>query len=268
MTGRVILAITPHPDDESYTVGGVLAKAVSEGHTAQVLCATRGEGGEIRRPGLATPESLGEVRARELAGACSALGAQPPHFLGYRDGTLSMLDLGEAVGRVVRVIRAVRPDVVVTLGPDGVYGHPDHIALHKIVTPAFRAAGGGARFPEAEFGPPHAPARLFWAAYPRGHFLPVWERLLGTDLAEGVRALNPERLGAGDSEIDAVVDVRRWREQKLRAMAAHETQTEPDDPLSIFPAGVLAPVIDTERFTLAEGERPGHRLTDLFEGLG
>ena len=263
----VLLGIFPHPDDEAYTAGGTIEKMAAESGDVWVLCATRGEAGEVRTPGLAAAGTLGAVREQELRNACAALGIHPPHFLDYPDGSLATLDLPEAVGRIVRVIRALRPRVVVTLGPDGVYGHPDHVALHKLVTPAFRSAGGGTRFPEEEFGPPHQPDRLFWVAYPHGHFRPVWERLLSTDLAEGVRQIDPESLGVPDDQIHAVVDVTAFVPAKLAALRAHRTQLDADNPLSIFPPGILEPTLNTERFTLAIGDRPDRRLTDLFEGL-
>ncbi len=262
-----LLGIFPHPDDESYSAGGTLAKAAAVRADVYVLCATRGEAGQIVTPGLATPDTLGAVRERELRAACAALGVHPPLFLDYRDGTLSTVDLLEAVGRIVRVIRALRPHVVLTLGPDGVYGHPDHIALHKLVTPAFRSAGGGSRFPEEQFGPPWQPARLFWTAFPRGYFRPVWERLLYSDLATGIRQFDPERLGVTDDEVHAEIDVTAFLPQKLAALRAHRTQLRDGDPLSLFPEGILAGILARERFTLAFGDRPTRRLSDLFEGL-
>jgi N-acetyl-1-D-myo-inositol-2-amino-2-deoxy-alpha-D-glucopyranoside deacetylase len=314
MTQRlVLLGIFPHPDDEAYAAGGAMAKAAASGADVYVLCATRGEAGEVRDerantgrqasssahagagtqeegtttvpPLLAGPSAgsaggppqtskgargrgpLAAVREQELRAACAALGIHPPRFLDYQDGTLDSVDLPEAVGRIVRVIRELRPRVVITMGPDGVYGHPDHVALHKLVMPAFRSAAGGSRFPEEEFGPPHEPERLFWVAYPRGHFRPVWERLLSTGLADGVRQVDPERLGVSDEEVHAVVDVAEFVPAKLAALRAHRTQISGDDPLSIFPAGILEPLLATERFTLAIGDRPPVRLTDLFEGL-
>lgn len=266
-TTRRLLGIFPHPDDESYTAAGTMAKVAALGGEVTVLCATRGERGQITDPALAAPEALGQIRAQELAAACAAIGARPPIFLDYRDGELETVDLLEAVGAIVRVIRSTRPQVVITLGPDGVYGHPDHIALHKLVTPAFRAAGGGARFPEERYGAVWQPERLFWVAFPRGHFLPVWQRLLDTDLAAGVRRLNPDRLGTEPQDIHAEIDVRAYTAQKLSAMRAHRTQISGDDPLSIFPPGILAPLLNVERFCLAEGVRPATRLTALFEGL-
>lgn len=262
-----LLGVFPHPDDEAYSAGGTLAKAAAVGAEVYVLCATRGEAGQIVTPGLATPDTLGAVRERELHDACAALGARPPLFLDYHDGTLSTVDLLEAVGRIVRVIRRLRPHVVLTLGADGVYGHPDHVALHKLVTPAFRSAGGGSRFPEEQFGPPWQPARLFWTAFPRGHFRPVWERLVHTDLAASIRQFDPERLGVADDEVHAEIDVTEFVPQKLAALRAHRTQLRDGDPFSIFPPGILEGILERERFTLAFGERPQRRLSDLFEGL-
>lgn len=262
-----LLGIFPHPDDEAYSAGGTLARAAAAGAEVYVLCATRGEAGQIVTPGLATPETLGAVRERELQAACAALGARPPLFLDYRDGTLPTVDLLEAVGRIVRVIRALRPHVVLTLGPDGVYGHPDHIALHKLVTPAFRSAGGGSRFPEEEFGPPWQPARLLWTAFPRGYFRPVWEHLLHSDLAAGIRQFDPERLGLPEDEMHVEVDVTAFVPQKLAALRAHRSQLRDGDPMTLFPEGILAGILTRERFTLAFGDRPGRRLRDVFEGL-
>lgn len=262
-----LLGIFPHPDDEAYTCGGTLAKAAAAGATVHVVCATRGEAGERRDPALLASEPIGELRVRELQAACAALGVQPPRFLGFRDGALPELDLAEAAGGIVRIIRELKPDVVVSLGPDGVYGHADHIALHKMMIPAFRSAGGGSRFPEEQFGPPHQPARLFWVAYPRGLFRPEWERLLTTDLAAGMRRINPDRLGVGDDEIHAVIDIRDHAAVKLAALRAHRSQLDGGDPYSLFPAGVIEQTLAVERFTLAIGEQPDGRLADLFEGL-
>lgn len=263
----VLLGIFPHPDDEAYSAGGTLALAVRAGWTVHILCATRGEGGESADPMLATPETIGAVRSDELAAACRVLGAQPPHFLDYRDGTLSDVDLPEAVGRIVRVIRQVKPRVVITLGPDGVYGHPDHIALHKLVTPAFRSAGGGTRFPEAVYGPTHEPERLLWTAFPRGLFRSQWEKLLATDLASAVRAVNPEQLGVEPDGFDVTVDVSSVRQTKVDALACHRTQLPNGDPYAIFPHGILAALLDVERFQLGAGTPLPSAATSIIAGI-
>lgn len=264
---RRFLGIFPHPDDESYSAGGTMAKLAAAGVEVHVLSATRGEAGQIVTPGSATLETLAAVREEELRAACVALGACPPRFLGYRDGTLAQQDLAEAVGRIVRVLRAVRPHVVVTLGADGVYGHPDHVALHRMVLPAFRSAAGASRFPDEEYGPSWAPARLFWTAFPRGHFRSVWERLLDGDLADGVRQMDPEKLGVPDDQFHAVIDVADYVKQKLAAIQSHRTQVRAGAPYGVFPPGILEPIVAVERFTLALGNPPATPWPDLFAGL-
>jgi N-acetyl-1-D-myo-inositol-2-amino-2-deoxy-alpha-D-glucopyranoside deacetylase len=264
---RVLLGIFPHPDDEAYSAAGTMALAARAGAEVQVLCATRGEGGEISDPSLATPATLGDVRAAELAASCRVIGAHPPRFLGYRDGTLADVNLPEAVGRIVRVIRSVRPQVVITFGADGVYGHPDHVALHKLVMPAFRAAAGGTRFPEDEYGPAFAPRRLLWTAFPRGLFRPMWEKLLSTDLAPAIRQLDPEKLGVDPGEFAVAVDIRAVAEVKLAALRCHRTQLPDGDPRSVFPAGIVPLLLAVEYFQLGAGESLPEGARDVFAGL-
>jgi N-acetyl-1-D-myo-inositol-2-amino-2-deoxy-alpha-D-glucopyranoside deacetylase len=262
-----LLLIVPHPDDEGYSAGGTLALAARAGAVVHVLCATRGEGGEIADPALATPETLPAVRAGELAAACRILGARPPRFLDYRDGMRAEVNLAEAVGVIVRAIRAVRPHVVITFGPDGVYGHPDHVALHKLVTPAFRSAGGGTRFPEEEFGPAWQPARLLWTAFPRGLFRPHWEKLLTTDLAPAVRQVNPDRLGVDPDDFSVTVDISTVAQVKLAAIRCHRTQLPDGDPQSLFPRGIVPLLLSVEHFQYGDGTPPPPGARDVFAGL-
>lgn len=264
---RAVLAIVPHPDDEAYTAGGTLALAARAGVEVTILCATRGERGKLA-PGVAgTAESVGAVREAELADSCRVLGARPPLFLDYLDGTLADLALPEAVGRIVRVIRQVRPQVVITLGADGVYGHPDHVALHKLVTPAFRSAGGGTRFPDAEYGESFAPDRLVWVAYPRGLFRPQWAKLRGGDLDAAARQIDPERLGVDPGEFAVAVDIRAMAPAKLAAIACHRSQLPDGDPRSLFPQGIVPLLLGMEYFQLGLGVPPPPGAGDLFAGL-
>jgi LmbE family N-acetylglucosaminyl deacetylase len=244
-----------------------MALAARAGAEVHILCATRGEGGEISDPSLATAATIGDVRAAELAASCRVIGARPPLYLGYRDGALADVNLPDAVGRIVRVIRSVRPQVVITFGADGVYGHPDHIALHKLVMPAFRAAAGGTRFPEDEFGPAYAPRRLLWTAYPRGLFRPMWEKLLATDLAPAIRQVDPEKLGVDPAEFAVAVDIRSVAEVKLDALRCHRTQLRDGDPRSVFPAGVVPLLLGVEYFQLGAGQSFSVGATDVFADL-
>ena len=264
---RVLLGIFPHPDDEAYSAGGTLALAARAGVEVHILCATRGEGGTSSDPTLSTPNAVADARTEELTECCRVLGAQPPHFLDYPDGRLAEVDLPEAVGRIVRVIREVRPQVVITLGADGVYGHPDHVALHKLVMPAFRSAGGGTRFPDDRYGPAYAPDRLLWTAYPRGLFRPQWELMLRSEHAAAMRQIDPEKLGVDPAEFAVQVDISTVAQTKLAAIRCHRTQLPDGDPRSLFPAGIVPLLLGVEYYQFGAGTPPTPGATDLFAGL-
>jgi N-acetyl-1-D-myo-inositol-2-amino-2-deoxy-alpha-D-glucopyranoside deacetylase len=264
---RVLLAIVPHPDDEAYSMGGTLAVAARQGVDVHVLCATRGEGGQSSDPTLATPEAVAAARVAEMTEACRVLGARPPRFLDYRDGELSQVDLPEAVGEIVRAIRAVRPQVILSLGQDGVYGHPDHIALHKLVMPAFRSAGGGTRFPDEVYGPSWAPERLLWTAYPRGLFRPQWEHMLRSEYRAAMRQIDPDRLGVDPSEFAVAVDIREAAQAKLEAIRCHRTQLADGDPIKLFPGGIVRMLLGVEYYQFGGGLPPPPGAADPFAGL-
>ncbi len=189
---HTLMAVFAHPDDESFGIGGTLARYGAEPGTRVVLvCATRGEAGEISDPGLATPERLGEVREAELGCAAGALGIDDIYFLGYRDsgmaGTpenrhpqaLTMADSEEGVGKIVAHIRRERPDVVVTFDENGGYGHPDHIAIHHMTKAAFAAAADPAQYPQQiQAGlAPHQAQKLNYTAIPRRFFRAQVEKM-------------------------------------------------------------------------------------------
>ena len=264
---RVLLGIFPHPDDEAYSAGGTLALAARAGIEVHILCATRGEGGQSADPALTTADAIAAVRMEELAASCATLGAQPPRFLNYPDGGLATVDLPEAVGEIVRVIRDVRPQVVITLGADGVYGHPDHVALHKLVTPAFRSAGGGTRFPDEVYGPSYQPRRLLWTAYPRGLFRPQWEQMLRSEHAAAVRQVNPERLGVDPAEFAVAVDISSVADVKLAAIRCHRSQLPDGDLRSLFPRGIVPLLLGAEYYLHGDGVPPPPGATVLFAGL-
>lgn len=137
-----ILGVFAHPDDETFCAGGTLAKYAAAGAHTAVMSATRGEGGQIRDAAIATRATLGQVRERELVRACAALGVQDCRFLDHIDGTLAGLESGVLQGAVVSLLEELQPDVVITFGADGAYGHPDHIAISHAVTDACAGIGG------------------------------------------------------------------------------------------------------------------------------
>src|SRR6478672_43851 len=173
MTDAAILAVYAHPDDEQ-GVSGTLAKYARQGVRTGLICATRGEVGEISDPALATPENLGAVRERELRDAAAVLGVQQLWFLDYRDSGMAgtapngdprafmNADGEEVVGRIVRIIREFKPQALVTFDATGGYGHPDHVAIHRWTTEAFATAADPARYPDA--GPAWRAGRLFYGS--------------------------------------------------------------------------------------------------------
>jgi len=168
-----LLGVFAHPDDETFCAGGTLAKYVAAGWEVMVVTATRGQAGQIRDPLVATRRTLGQVREREFYAACEQLGVHHARVLDYMDGTLQDVDPQELTGAVVRIIRAFRPDVVITFGPDGAYGHPDHIAIGAATTRAFELAGSPRHFPQplASGRRPHRPAQLYHSYFPSSRLL-------------------------------------------------------------------------------------------------
>lgn len=163
-----ILGVFAHPDDESFCAGGTFAKYVATGAEVMVVSATRGEAGQIRMPSVATRRTLGAVREQELHLACQRLGIQHTICLDHMDGALKDVDQEVLIRQVTEIIRTFRPDVVITFGPDGGYGHPDHIAVSAATTAACIRSSEPGRFPEhiAAGLEPHQPARLYYSYFP------------------------------------------------------------------------------------------------------
>lgn len=274
-----LLAVFAHPDDESFGVGGTLAHYARRGARVVLVCATRGEAGEIADPALATPETLGQVREQELRCAARALGLAEVVFLGYRDSgmagspdnehpqALINADADEVVSRLVAIIRRERPDVVITFEPNGGYGHPDHIAIHRHTVAAFHAAGAAGRYPEA--GDPWQPARLFYTAIPRQVFREVREQLRarGVDTRD-LDAWLEMGMGWPDDEINVVVDVSDCVDAKWQAIRCHRTQLGEGNFFVRLPADVRARAFAREHFALAwPPPPPSLRLDDLLAPL-
>lgn len=266
--GRRLLLIFAHPDDEAFSSAGTAAKLARSGGEVALICATRGEVGPNLAPDLATRETLPQVRERELREAARILGIREVTFLGYRDGSLAAADPAEAVGRLVRAVRRVRPQAVLTFGPDGVYGHPDHVAVSGLATAAFHAADDAEAFPPAEFGEPFRPARLWYVALPREESAGLFRALAegSEDMRRWMADLGWENLGTPAAQIDAAVDVREVAEAKLRALRAHRTQVG-EDPLAGMPAEAAERLLTVEHFRLAAGTPVPGRVDDLFAGL-
>src|SRR6202162_357114 len=160
------MCVLAHPDDESLGTGGVLAKWAAEGVATYLVTATRGERGRFgdskESPG---PEIVGKAREAELLAAAKELGLREVRFLDYPDGALDRVDPAEAIEKIAGHLRRVRPQVVITFGPDGAYGHPDHIAISQLTTAAIVCAADPLFGHQNAIGAPHRVSKLYFIAW-------------------------------------------------------------------------------------------------------
>jgi LmbE family N-acetylglucosaminyl deacetylase len=233
-----LLAVIAHPDDESYSFGGTVALAAAAAWDCHVHCATFGEGGERHEGGPPDRESLAAAREAELARSCEILGARPPAFWGLPDGELA-LHRGEHE-RLARLFADLRPDLVLALGADGAYGHPDHLALYRWLLAALEAT------------PEPRPAVLF-AAFPPGLFIPQYTRCVASGIMGDPPLLSSDAIGTNEAHYE--VPIAAVKDQKLAALAAHRTQLPAAEPEAMFPPGIVAALLDVERFVDAGGKR-------------
>jgi mycothiol S-conjugate amidase len=238
-----LLTVHAHPDDEASKGPSTVARLKAEGGRAVLVCCTGGEEGDILNPAMDTPEvreRLHEVRQDELTLATKIIGYDEVVMLGYRDSGMpdseananpacfARADLGEAVGRLVEVIRRERPQVIVTYGDDQQgYPHPDHLRVHDISVPAFHQAGDAAAFPDA--GPPWQPLKLYYSVWSRQRMLATHQKFGELGLESPFSDEWFER-PSQDDRITTQVPIGEWFDVRLEALLAHATQVDPESP--------------------------------------
>jgi LmbE family N-acetylglucosaminyl deacetylase len=265
-----LMAVLAHPDDESLGVGGTLRRYVAEGIGTAVVTATLGQvgwpGDPAANPG---PAALGRLREGELRAAIEVLGVDELHLLGYMDGALDQVDPAEATERITRLLRTYCPDVVITFGPEGAYGHPDHIAICQLTTTAVLAAADPQTYPAqvADGLEPHTVAKLYYMA-PTRSLMRAYQDAFG-DL---VMQLDGERRsfdGWDDWGISCRLDVRAYAESHWRAIFCHRSQLPTYDRLTALNEAARDAVLGSETYyralSLVNGGRA--REDDLFAGL-
>ncbi len=245
MSTKRLLGIFAHPDDEGTTSGALLYYSTLDIETG-LVCATRGEVGEIANPALATPENLGQVRESEMRAAAEVIGVRNLWFLDYRDSgmagtpansdprSLAQASAAGVVGKLVAIIRQFRPSVMVTFDETGGYGHPDHIAIYRHTTSAFYAAADAVQYPE--HGPAHMVSKLYYTSFPRSFMRQIGEYMREQNHQGSFSRLDPEKLGMPDELIDARLNVEPWLETKNRSWAMHRTQMDPNNAMARLPA--------------------------------
>jgi LmbE family N-acetylglucosaminyl deacetylase len=278
-----MLACFAHPDDEAFCASGVLAASTARGIEVRLVCATRGEVGDICQPGSATPETLGHIRHEELRHSCQVLGLQEPVMLGYRDSgwgddpaqyhphAFVNAPAQAVVGRLVEEIRRFRPHLVLTFEPDGISGHKDHKAISRHTTAAVQEAGKPAAFPEQlRHGvSPYSPVRLFYAARLQGHRMHRTLQLRQAGIDVPWPPLAWRDMGVPLEQMHVILDVEPYMEQKLASMLSHRTQIGPEWELNKVPRDVAVSILGHEYLLqgyppVPVGTKP---RTDFLDGL-
>lgn len=263
-----LMAVLAHPDDEAFGTGGTLTKYAAEGCDVYLVTATRGEAGQIAEPDLATPANLPHVREHELRCACEIYGIHPPRFLDYVDGQLPIVHQGQAVGKLVRLLRELKPQVLITFGPDGIYGHYDHIAVHRWATIAVHMAADPDCFPDPELCEPHQVSKVY-------HRTLVEDQV--RSMAEGDKpaAVSMDGVpffffGHPRDAITTFIDVSDYVEPKLNGIRCHATQVGRHNRFADTPDEVMQETwFRQESYILARSTVgwPEEVETDLFAGL-
>ncbi|MCI0519805.1 MAG: PIG-L family deacetylase [Chloroflexi bacterium] len=250
-----LLAVFAHPDDESLGIGSTLAKYAAEGVETHLACATRGERGwqgpPETFPGL---EALGKIREGELLAAAEILGVRQVEFLDYIDGELDDADPAEATARIVRVVRRIRPQVVITFEPFGAYGHPDHIAISQLTTAALLRSADP-NYPLADGLPAHCVSKLYYATVSEALYR-AWLDNFG-DIQMAIDGKSRRAVAWVDWAQSAIIDGKAHWAAAWQAILQHKSQ--------IGMLGDVSRLSENEHFKLW-GELSYYRAYSLVNG--
>jgi LmbE family N-acetylglucosaminyl deacetylase len=273
MPSPKLMAVLAHPDDECLGVGGTLAKYASEGVDVFLLTATRGDSGRYRgfqlndhhHPG---PTALADIRENELRAAASELGVREVSLLDYRDQHLDGANPREAVAAIAGHVRRVQPNVVLTFGPDGAYGHPDHVAISQFTTAAVVAAADpGFLINGIDAVRPHAVSKLYYIAWPET----AWKAYQAAfrKLVSTVDGIERQAVPWPDWAITTVIDTRTHWSTVWRAISCHESQVSAYARLNQLSPIDHEALWGRQSFYRAFSTVSGGRTqeTDLMEGI-
>lgn len=269
---KTLLAVFAHPDDEAFGCGGTLARYAAEGVSVHLICATRGESGKITDPEIDASSDVAELREAELRAACEAMGISEPIFLDFHDSgrgertrhddPKALLNVDELTleAEVRPHVAELAPDVMITFDPHGIYGHVDHLRIHRAATASFwsTVAADGS-----------SPSRLFYTCMAAERMRQMQAARQNSPLSD----LDPDVYGVSEDAFAAIVDVTAWRSHKERAVAAHRSQVGPSSSFAGMREGPEREMWDEmfrrETFTLGglRGSFPAMPVADLFAGI-
>jgi N-acetyl-1-D-myo-inositol-2-amino-2-deoxy-alpha-D-glucopyranoside deacetylase len=282
-TSKTLLFVGAHPDDETFGIGGTLAQYAAAGVKVYYACSTRGEVGSASPQYMKGFTSVGDMRWAELKCAAQVLGLADVIHLGYRDSgmagsednknpaSLAMSPVDEVAGRIVKIIRELKPDVVITHDAGGGYGHPDHIAAHNATVKAFHAAGDPKQYPQT--GAFFQPRKLYFGIRPRG-LLKLMVRLMP------LFGRNPHQFGRNkDIDLTSMMEIEypvnaviRLKKQSIeirdRAAACHASQGGGRMRQGPFRILRIVEKVQGQRDCFMRAyPPPKRREKDLFEGI-
>jgi LmbE family N-acetylglucosaminyl deacetylase len=262
-----LMCVLAHPDDESLATGGILAKYAAQGVQTYLVMATRGERGWFG-PAAADPgpQALGRVREAELRAAAQVLGLSEVVYLDYSDGELDQVEHSAAIAKIVTELRRIRPDVVVTFDPNGMYGHPDHIAISQLTTTAVMAAADPS-YLDARAGAPHRVAKLYYRAFLSAE-REAYEAAFGR-LVMPVDSVERRFTAWPEWAITTRIDSSAYWKQVWKAVACHRSQLPYSQKLKALPDEVHSRLWATQTYYRALSLVNGGREmeSDLFAGL-
>lgn len=239
-----VLAVFAHPDDESLLAGGVLAACAAAGRRVAIVSMTRGERGPTELPGFTDRRALGDVRESELLAAARALGASSAECLEYPDGELAGADEEQAARTLAALLEREQPEVVITFSDEGLYWHPDHLAVSRFLNAALELPGSGG-----------AGVWLYGATWPEGHAGRLVSLMRTRGLSTDLWGLEPDAFGAPSHSITISPDVRRFLPAKLAALRGYASQIGPSHLLSALPDDLAEKFLGREYFVRIRPER-------------
>jgi LmbE family N-acetylglucosaminyl deacetylase len=262
-----LLAVFPHPDDETLGLGPTMARYSAEGIQTYLVCATHGERGwfdsEGPDPGF---EEVARTREAELRCAAENLGIHEISFLDYIDGDVDQAHPEEIIGRIVSQIRRIKPHIVVTFGPDGAYSHPDHIALSQFTSGALVCAADR-NFVDANLQAPHRVLKFYYMV-DSFDLVKIANEAFG-GISMEVDGVTRKHVGWEDWQITTRLDNKRYLDKVHRAIHCHKSQLPGYGPLGEWSPAELSTFFGIDNFyrvfSLVNGGRKAE--TDLFEGI-
>ncbi len=255
-----------HPDDEAISTGGLMAKAAAQGHRVVLVTATGGELGEPKPGVLKEGEALEDRRAIELAESCKVLGAEAPRLLGYRDSGMMdepsnddptcfwQADVAEAAQKLAAILVEVDASVMTIYDPHGLYGHPDHIQVHRVGLAAAELVGPSLKVYESTVNRERAIEGMTQMAEEGQEGTPDPEEM--------------QDFGVSEKDLAFSMDVTGYIGAKRESLRCHASQVSPDDMFLSVPDEVFGQMFGTEWFAIPGLFDTGGAVpTDMLPGL-